>query len=273
MGKGIRKTGERIIPEDIESRVEYLLYLRHLYAYEFARNMMAKNSLVLEVGCGEGYGSHLLSRHVKKVVGLDINAKTINHASNKYCSQNCIFKTYDGVNIPYKNNIFDAVISFQVIEHIQDDTNYVSEIHRVLKQKSIFILTTPNRTYRLNPGQRPWNRFHVREYSANSLKDLLGNMFSDVKIWGICGNDEIQKIEIERVKQILRINSLDPFNLRRLIPESLKPKAISLLKKMARRNQESENNRTFLDKYKIKDFSITKNHLENSLDLLGICTK
>ncbi|MEA1936442.1 MAG: hypothetical protein U9M96_06470 [Thermodesulfobacteriota bacterium] len=142
-----------------------------------------------------------------------------------------------------------------------------------MKQKSIFILTTPNRTYRLNPGQRPWNRFHVREYSANSLKDFLGNIFSDVKIWGICGNDEIQKIEIERVEQILRINSLDPFSLRRLIPESLKPKAISLLKKMTRRNQESENNRTFLDKYKIKDFSITKNHLENSLDLLGICTK
>jgi len=273
MEKDIRKTGERIIPENIESCVEYLLYLRHLCSYEFTRNMVAKDSLVLEVGCGEGYGSHFLSQYVEKVVGLDIADKTINHALNKYSSQNCIFKTYNGIKIPYKDNTFDAVISFQVIEHIQDDKNYISEIRRVLKQASPFILTTPNREYRLNSGQRPWNRFHVREYSINSLKEILSNMFSGVTIWGIRGNNEIQKIERERVKQILRINSLDPFRLRRLIPESLKPKIIDLLKRMIRVNNESENNKKYFEKYKIKDFSIIKDNLEQSLDLLGICIK
>ena len=271
--KGIKKTGERIIPEDIKSREEYLLYLRHLYAYDFVKNIVTKDSLVLEVGCGEGYGSYLLSQYVKKIVGLDIDAETINHASNKYLSQSCTFEIYDGVNIPYKENTFDAVISFQVVEHIHDDMNYISEIHRILKQRSTFIITTPNRAYRLKPGQRPWNRFHVREYSAISLKDLLSSTFLGITIWGILGNDEIQKIERERVKQILRINSFDPFNLRRLIPEQLKPKIIDLLKKIVAQNRKIENEKDFLQKYTSKDFYTTKNDVENSLDLLGVCTK
>ncbi len=273
MENDITKTGERIIPEDIETCAEYLLYLRHLFAYEFARNILPKNSLVLEVGCGEGYGSNLLSQYVEKVVGLDIDDKTIKHASNKYSSENCIFKTYNGIKIPYKDNTFDAVVSFQVIEHIQDDENYVSEILRVLKQASPFILTTPNREYRLDPGQRPWNRFHVREYSASSLEDLLSSTFSDVTIWGIRGNDGIQRIERERVEQILRINSLDPLYLRNLIPEQFKPKIIALLKKIVVRNRNNQNKKGFLQQYTLKDFYITKNDVENSMDLLAVCTK
>ncbi len=273
MKNDVTKTGERIIPEDIETCADYLSYLRHLFAYEVAKSIVPKNSLVLEVGCGEGYGSNFLSQYVEKVVGLDIDDKIINHALNKYSSENCIFKTYNGIKIPYKDNSFDAVISFQVIEHIQDDKNYVSEIRRVLKQTSPCILTTPNREYRLNPGQRPWNRFHVREYSSHSFKELLGNMFYDVTIWGIRGTEEIQKIERERVEQILRINSLDPLRLRRLIPESIKPKVIDILKKMIRLNKKSEGDKRSFEKYKIKDFAIMKGDLKQSLDLLGICIK
>lgn len=58
----ILKTGKRIIPEQFESKKEYLLYLRHLFAYEFAKDNISKNSFVLEVGCGEGYGTSLISR-------------------------------------------------------------------------------------------------------------------------------------------------------------------------------------------------------------------
>ncbi|HPQ42879.1 MAG TPA: class I SAM-dependent methyltransferase [Syntrophales bacterium] len=273
VGKGIKKTGERIIPENIETCVDYLLYLRHLFAYEFAKSMVPKDSLVLEVGCGEGYGSHLLSQHVKKIIGLDIDIKTINHALSKYASENCIFRTYNGINIPYDTNTFDAVISFQVIEHIQNDKKYISEIHRVLKQSSLFILTTPNREYRLKRGQRPWNRFHVREYSASLLKDILIGTFPDVTIWGIRGNDEIQKIERERVEQIKRINSLDPLYVRNLIPEQFKPQVIDFLKKIVARNRNNENKNNFLQQYTLKDFHITQNDVEDNIDLLGVCTK
>ena len=273
MRKRILKTGERVIPENIESREEYLLYLRHLCAYEFVKDIIPKDSLVLELGCGEGYGTNLLSQHFRKIVGLDVDRNTIDHASRKYCSENCFFEVYDGLENPYGDNTFDAVVSFQVIEHLRDDKKYVSEIYRVLKKKSKFILTTPNRIYRLNPGQRPWNRFHVREYSPCALNNILRNNFSDVTLWGICGSEKVQKIEMERVRQILRISSFDPLYLRNLIPEQFKPKIISALKKIVGRNRRSKNDKDFLQKYTLKDFYITKNDVENSLDLLGICTK
>ena len=269
----ISKTGERVIPEKFESREEYLIYLRHLFAYEFAKRKIPKNSSVLEVGCGEGYGAKLLSQNVAKIIGLDIDKNIIAHAQKKYGSGNCIFSVYDGKKIPYKDDTFDALISFQVIEHVRDDKNYVSEIYRVLKRNGIFILTTPNRTYRLKPGQKPWNRFHIREYYPHELEDILKSNFLDAKVWGICGNEEIQMIEMERVRQVLNIISFDPLNLRKLIPGSLKPLIIRTLKRILNRDQRSKENGDFLDKYSLDDYRVIQNDLGNSLDLLGICKK
>lgn len=129
------RTDERIIPENFRSKEEYLLYLRHLYAYEFAKNNVSQNSFVLEIGCGEGYGTSLLSQNIFKIIGLDVDEGTIAKASRKYESEKCVFRVYDGVSIPYGNDTFDIIISFQVIEHIQDVTKYISEIYRVLKME------------------------------------------------------------------------------------------------------------------------------------------
>lgn len=269
----ISKTGEQILPEKFESKEEYLLYLRHLFAYEFAKDKISENSFALEVGCGEGYGTSLLSQKVVKIIGLDVDINTIAHASKKYGSDNCVFKMYDGVKIPYEENTFDAVISFQVIEHIQDDINYVSEIYRVLKRNGIFILTTVNGIYRSKPGQKSWNRFHVREYCPHDLENILKNKFLDMKVWGIRGNHEVQRIEIERVKQRVSIISFDPLNLRKLIPESLTPLIIKILRKITHRNQGSKNDRDFLNKYSVKDYYVIKTNVRDSLDLLGFCKK
>ena len=165
------------------------------------------------------------------------------------------------------------MISFQVIEHLQDDMHYVSEIYRVLRERGSFILTTPNRTFRLKPGQKPWNRFHVREYYPHELENTLKSKFSDVKVWGICGNEEVQEFEIERVRQILSIISFDPLNFRRLIPKPLEPVIIKSLRKITRRDQKSTNGEDFLNKYVLEDFYVVKNNVRNSLDLLGICRK
>ena len=236
----LRKTGERIVPEKIKSCDEYLLYLRHMFAYKQASHFLNNNNNVLEVGCGEGYGTHYLSHRVKNIIGLDIDENTIKHAAAKYSSDNCTFNFFDGLNIPYEDNIFDVVISFQVIEHVFNDFDFVSDIYRVMKKNSNFILTTPNRKYRLKNNQQPWNRFHVREYSAIDLNNLLNRTFNSVNIWGIRGNDDIQKNEIKRVKQILKIQSFDPLNLRRCIPGRYQPIIITLLKKIINRNNNIE---------------------------------
>ena len=273
MKESLPKTTERFTPDNLGSKEEYLLYLRHLYAYGIATDQISRNSFVLEVGTGEGYGTKLLSEHFEKIVGLDVDEQTIVRARKKYGSGNCVFTLYDGIRIPFEDNMFDAVISFQVIEHIQDEKNYVSEIYRILKTNGIFILTTPNRNLRLKPGQRPWNRFHVREYDPNELELVLKSKFSDVKIFGVFGNEEVQRIEIERVKRSLRITSFDPLDFRKLIPEPLKQKMLNILKRIRDKNTGIQSDRYFLDKYSVKDYFMSETHISESLDLLAILVK
>jgi len=273
MPKTIKKTGERIVPEKFESKEEYLIYLRHMFAYEFGKKVISKKSSILEVGSGSGYGASMLSKNVIDITGLDVDGDAIEYSTEKYNSENCIFKKYDGVKIPYKNNTFDAVISFQVIEHIKNDKNYVSEIRRVLKDNGIFLLTTPNKLLRIKPDQKPFNRFHIREYFPFELENVLKTKFSDVKVFGICGNAEIQQIEILRIKKILTIISFDFLNLRKIILESIRLSIIRIIKRITCKNSANKDKESFLNKYNLGDFYITKRDIKNSIDLIGICRK
>jgi len=268
----LAKTGERIIPEHfLYSKEAYLVYLRHLFSYEFIKESVSEQSCVLEVGCGEGYGTSRLSSVVKHIIGVDVDERVIEYASKKYGSENCSFKLSNGVTLPFDTNMFDVVVSLEVIEHIQDDIKFLTEIRRVVKAKGTYILTTPNKTYRIRPHKKPWNRFHVREYSPDELENTLKTIFSDVRVWGICGSAEIQNIEQARVKQAQKFANLIPLNLRRLIPVSLETWMITLLKTLLKKPHSSQNTRDFLEAYTIHDYHLVKEHVEESLDLLAIC--
>jgi len=268
MPQDIKDTGERIIADNLKSKEDYLLYLRHLFAYEYAREIIPKASVILEVGCGEGYGTSLLSKYVTEIIGLDTNKETIIHAQKKYETANCYFVLYNGEKIPFEDCTFDGVVSFQVVEHVKDDKEFVLEINRVLKKDAVFICTTPNREYRLRPGQKPWNPFHVREYYAFELENLLKPVFRETKILGIRGNEEVQGIEINRLKQN-PVVSLDIFNLRRFLPNFIRRSLITIISKAKERKGQKENLRA---KYSIKDFYVV-NDVSQGLDILGICGK
>jgi SAM-dependent methyltransferase len=150
--------------------------------------------------------------------------------------------------------------------------NYVSEIYRVLKRDGFFIVTTPNRAYRLKPGQKPLNEFHVREYYRQELENILRKKFSDVSVWGIRGNEEVQRIEKERVKSILVLDPrFDPLNLKRLIPRPVRAKIAKILR--GKRYQRGKNDADFLNKYSLEDYYIIKDDVDDSLVLLGVCKK
>jgi SAM-dependent methyltransferase len=251
----MKHSGERISPLNFKSKVDHLLYLRHLFAYEYAIKTFLDKDEILEIGCGEGYGTSLISKGVKEIVSLDVDLKTLKHARDKYGSD-CNFALYDGTNLPIKSDKFDGVVSFQVIEHVRNDSKYVSEIKRILKNDGIFLCTTPNRAYRLKPGQKPWNPFHLREYYAKDLENALKNAFSEVEVVGIRGTDEVQEIEIKRVKQ--RGNLQKILNgIKLIVTNNLSIMPIS---------------GDFSRKYTASDFYITDNPNEG-LDLLGICRK
>lgn len=268
--KKIKKTGERMIPNNFQSNEELITYLRHLVVYKYAKKKIKKNHLVVEVGSGEGYGTNLISSCCKQIVGLDVDKNTIIHSSKKYRAKNIKFIKYNGKKIPLDKKTYDVALSFQVIEHVIDDNLYLKEIHKVLKNNGFLLLTTPNKTYRLKPNQKPWNRFHVREYYPNELKILLKKYYSSVELFGIFGNETIQQIEMKRLNNFQNLLKIDPLSLRNYIPENFKPKIINLLKIIFHSNLYNKKNNEFIKKYSIKDFYIDKKKRKSKFRLISL---
>lgn len=211
------KTGERMVPELYRSEADYILYLRHLFAYERAAACLKASDAVLDIGCGAGYGTRLLANRARQVTGVDVSADAVEAATTAYGSDSCTFLRYDGIRLPFADGQFEAATSFQTIEHVQDDGGFVAEAARVLKPGAPFVLTTPNRSTRLREGQRPWNRFHVREYSASQLSALLSTAFSEVEVLGVRASARIEEIERARVASAQRLVAMDPFGIRHLV--------------------------------------------------------
>jgi SAM-dependent methyltransferase len=183
------------------------IYQRHLFAYKNAVPYVKGN--VLEVGCGEGYGSKLLAPYADKYTAVD-KFKAQNEDNLKgidFLEMSVPYLT------PFADNSFDVVISFQVIEHIKDDKTFVKEISRVLKPGGKFICTTPNIKMSLTR-----NPYHIREYTVSQLKELMSNYFTTVNTLGISG-DKIAMDYFERNKEsVKRITRFDIFNLQYNLP-------------------------------------------------------
>jgi glycosyltransferase involved in cell wall biosynthesis/ubiquinone/menaquinone biosynthesis C-methylase UbiE len=264
-------TGERMLPNAPCSSEHYLAFLRHTVAYEYVVQHLSSASMVLDLGCGEGYGTHLLAQHARHVTGLDVELAVVAHAAHQYGSDSCLFGLYDGKTLPFNDHTLDVVVGMQVIEHVEHEHQFVAEIHRVLKPGGIFIATTPDRTYRLRPGQQPWNRFHIREYAAEDLQRVLAQTFAHVQVLHVCGSTEVYRIEWQRVQWARKIAALDWLKLREVVPEHLLPTLRTLLKTLTR---QQKNTTTSTEKhYSTADFSIQEYPGGTSLDLLSVSRK
>ncbi|MCD6161975.1 MAG: class I SAM-dependent methyltransferase [candidate division Zixibacteria bacterium] len=273
MVKDLKMTGERVVPDDIKTLAEYIQFLNHNFIYEYVKSLLKNDDKVLEVGFGEGYGSSLLSQACREIVGIDVEEQVVEYSNNKYGNEKCSFKLYDGKTIPFPDNTFDVIILFQVIEHIKDDAGFVAELHRVLKENCKLFITTPNRATRLKPGQKPWNRFHVREYYANELKALLLNKFEKADVYGVSATEEIHRIEAERIKQGFFISLALKIGIRQLIPGFIDPIIARLISKLRSNKIDSGDNKSFENRFSVEDFRVEKIMVDKSLDLFGIAVK
>lgn len=273
MSNPISKTGERIVPQKNRTQEDHFLYLRHLFAYEFAQQEIPQASVVLDFGCGEGYGTGWLSQHFKSMVGIDVEPDVIAHAAQHYGSENCAFVMYNGQTLSFQDNSFDAVLSFQVIEHVLDDQQYIKEAYRVLKAGGKFIITTPNKSNRLGPSEKPWNRYHLREYYPHELEALLRTRFKKVSLHGIYGTDHIQAFEMERIRWARKMAKRDPLGLRYRLPASVLQYLITILKYLTGRHKKESQEQLFEERDKQEGYYLSQDNIENSLDLLALSIK
>jgi SAM-dependent methyltransferase len=164
------------------------------------------------------------------------------------------------------DNVYDFVISFQVIEHIENDALYLKEIHRVLKQGGMALITTPNR--KMSLSRNPW---HVREYLPEELSTLARKFFSNVDMKGITGNEKVMKYYEENKKSVRRFTRFDIFNLQYHLPASILRIPYEILNRWNRNKLQSTDRRLVSD-IKHQDY-IVVDDATNALDLLLIVKK
>jgi len=197
----IINTGERILLE----KETPLMIARHFCAYKFAKDFVG-NKTVLDIGCGEGYGSDFLADSTKDVLGLDYDKEVIDYAKSKYNKKNLQFLVLDIKDLISLNKKFDVICSFQNIEHIRDTDKLLKDISDLLNENGVFICSTCNMKD-ASPGRStPFNKFHVKEYLVDEFRRLLEARFKSVEMFGL--NRSLAQKVFRRLKKIGLFNFL-----------------------------------------------------------------
>ena len=171
-------TGERFLPE-----CNGEIWYEHWHRYALARQL-SQHCVVLDVACGEGYGSSMVAGIADKVVGVDISADAVRHARQRYADQaNLEFVEASCDKLPFPDASFDLAVSFETIEHIETQQEFIAELRRVLRPDGVLILSSPNK--RLYSDAHDYhNEFHVRELYRNELEELLSSAFPHISWFG-----------------------------------------------------------------------------------------
>lgn len=159
----------------------------HLARYRFAASYVAEK-VVVDCACGDGTSSELFAKaQASHVYAFDAEPGAIEHCRRNRVDCRLSFAKADASTLPLDNAVADVYVSLETIEHLHNDWAFLQEVVRVLKGGGLFICSTPNRCV-TNPGktiaEKPFNPFHVREYSPEEFAALLDHFFSEIEWFG-----------------------------------------------------------------------------------------
>lgn len=163
-------TGERLTSE-VYGQIE----VEHLHRYFLARDM-CRNLDVLDIACGEGYGSALLAQVARSVVGIDVSDQAVAHAERAYPKSNLSYQQGDARSLPFPDDSLDVIVSFETLEHFYEHDQFLAEVRRVLRPTGRLIISSPDRDVYSPPGSAA-NPYHVRELSRIEFEALLHSFF------------------------------------------------------------------------------------------------
>jgi ubiquinone/menaquinone biosynthesis C-methylase UbiE len=193
------ETTFRIAADAHENVAAYLLYRRHLFAYEEACRRISPGSVVADVGCGYGYALEMLLTKAARVLAIDAADTALNNLPDLPNVEK--IKAYAN-SIPLPDESIDCVVAFQLLEHVPpaDVRSTLNELLRITRSGGHIYATTPNARWRLYRGQRPWNPYHEKEYWPEEIEALCRREIRHAyKLQSVVGTESAQKIELARV--------------------------------------------------------------------------
>jgi 2-polyprenyl-3-methyl-5-hydroxy-6-metoxy-1,4-benzoquinol methylase len=231
-------TGERTLPDVPE---ENYWFRRHLVVYEWIAHRVAGRRVV-DLACGEGYGSALLARSAAGVVGVDANPEAFEHARLKYAAPNL---TFERTMVELWDGAVDCVVFLQTIEHVQDPDALLERVKALIGDDGVAFVSTPNvLTLAPKGAARSGNPWHVREYRPEEFRALCVAHFAHVELLGLFHARRLRAHELalragwDRVHQALHLTK--PFYDR------------------------------FTPAIATRDFALRPSKLDRSLDLLAV---
>lgn len=202
-------TGERlVINKEVKNQYNNVLQ-EHIERYKLACKYV-RNKKVLDAACGAGYGAKMLKiSGAVQVLGLDISKESLENAEKTYKEADIEFVQGDINVLPFEDNCFDVVVSFETIEHIKDGSKWIAESARVIKDNGLFIVSTPNRDV-TNPGtyieERPLNPYHQYEYT---ISEFAGELLKHYEIIDLFGQTIIKNNDLAVYKILRQLRKLD----------------------------------------------------------------
>ena len=171
------KTADIKIPENFTpiGRIDYLA-VQHVERYRFAVSQLKPGMKVLDIASGTGYGTAMMLKHGCNVVGGDYDEETVKKARAIWNHKD--FVRANGLKLPFEDESFDAVVTYETVEHVIEGEQFLSEMKRVLKKGGTFICSTPNIDYTFHP------LYHIKEYKANEFFELAERVFPNAERYG-----------------------------------------------------------------------------------------
>lgn len=154
---------------------------RYINAAEKARGLT-----ILDLGCGIGYGSKFLAKSADTVIAVDVDNAPLTYGEETYPDKKIhrlpIAPISNDTHLPFASGTFDAIVNFEVIEHVPTDQMeaYFADLARVLKPNGFLMMSTPNKKIYINYP----DPHHVSLMTLFEFQQLLHSRFKQVDMFG-----------------------------------------------------------------------------------------
>ena len=158
-------------------------WAEHIHRYNEVLKIIKSTDTLLDIACGTGFGSNILAKKAAQVIGGDIDKTTITENNTIYQKENLTFQELDGTKLPFDDNTFDVLVSFETIEHTIHYEEMIKEFKRVVKPTGKLFISTPN-FYLNSPSGIVTNPFHTQEFTPDDFIALISTYFQKFEIFG-----------------------------------------------------------------------------------------